>query len=144
VLIEPDDASQIILPDDCWLIGDKSGKLWRECDVYILKCKRVSSKNVEFDPQDLSEAEDYWGPRDKWAPYQFAIPRGKWKKVAQVVRIGYRRGRTGNWLHPGPQEPPFEKPVSLYVNERGDGWRLRLPGGCVLDDRGFIYPLSNC
>lgn len=140
VLIEADDESQIIIPDDFWIIWDRSGHHLRRCDIYLLRCRPVSARNVEFDPQDLSEAEDYWGPRDRWTPWQFTIPRGDWKKIAQVVRIGYRRGRTGNWLHPGPDEPPFEKPATLYQSASGDGWRIRLPNDCVLDDRGFIYP----
>ncbi len=138
VLIADDDESQYTIPESYWLVWDSTGKRMRRCDVFILRCSRIGAKGVEFDPRDVSEAEDYWGSRDQWAPYRFTLPRGPWKKVGRIARIGYRRGRTGNWMHPGPDLPPLDKPVTLY--EGPDGWRLRMPGDCVLDDRGFIYP----
>lgn len=138
-LVAGDDETTFDLPKDYWLVWDKSGRILRRCDVHILQCKPVSGRGIEFDPDDLSEAEDYWGPRDRWTPYSFHLPSGPWKKLGRLARIGYRRGRTGNWMHPGPSEPPLEEAV--YLDE-GDGcYRIRMPSGCVLDDRGFIFPL---
>jgi hypothetical protein len=42
-------------------------------------------------------------------------------------------------MHPGPDEPKLEHPVTLYESANG-GFRIRMPDGCVLDDRGFIFP----
>lgn len=138
-LVADDDETTFDLPDHFWMVWDKSGRILRRCDVFILPCKQVSSRNVEFDPSDVAEAEDYWGPRDRWVAWQFDLPKGPWKKVARLARIGYRRGRTGNWMHPGPSEAPLEQPVTLYESP-GVGYRIRMPDGCVLDDRGFIFP----
>ncbi len=138
-LIADDDVSSFDIPADYWMLWDKSGRILRRCDVYILRCSQVSMRNVEFDPSDLSEAEDYWGSRDRWRGYGFDIPGGPWKKVCKLARVGYRRGRTGNWMHPGPSEPPLDHPVWLEESP-GQAWRLRMPNGCVLDDRGFIFP----
>ncbi len=141
LLVEDDDVGQIVFPDECWLLQDKTGRRFRKCDILIVYCDETGQSVSESLPQDRDEAENYWGKHTRFRMYHPHIPDGPWKFVANVVRIGYRRGRKGMHLHPGPNEAPLRDPVKLYESTgRTKGWRLRLPSDCVVDDRGFVYP----
>jgi hypothetical protein len=121
----------ISLPAAYGIIHDPEGEHFDRCECFFGPYKSTQRK-VEM----TSKAKAYMGPS---YPARFAVvdvPRGPWNSVGEVAQIFYRRpGRySGKYFH------PFKDGYAPTLSKCGRFYRLSLPGGCIVDDRGFVFP----
>jgi len=126
--------SDIKLPHDFVLVHDTQSVVFDRCTLYVVRWrgKRDRIDNVHED--DLKVAEEYFkGPPEAFGAVE--VPRGPWRKIADVQHIRYcRHGVVKGFNH------HFHPAVTLYACERPLAWKLKLPNGCVITDHGFIRP----
>lgn len=129
--------ADIRFPRGFVLVHDTTGRLLEKCDLYVVKWRPGGAKNAPSDV--LADAREYFVDQSGRAlPIRYGsveIPAGSWSKIARVKYIRYRRaGRIK------PMEHEYQVPVDLRYCRRPLAWRLPLPDGCVVDDRGFVWP----
>jgi len=104
---------------------------------------RTTKCQVYFGPYDRTQesvaklpktASLYFGSDYDGRIGYIDIPSGRWSSVGDVTRIYYERPGQ----HADYYQHPFKQPVPLSQN--GDFYRLALPNGCVVNDRGFVVP----
>jgi hypothetical protein len=128
--------SDIKLPPSYVLVHDATGRLLEKCDIYIVRWRSSRRKQVsEIHQNDLAAAQDYFGPNAPIRGGFVEIPTGPWKRVARVRFIRYSRFGFAT-----PFEHRYDPPVDLSSTTRPLAWRLPLPEGCVIDNRGFVRP----
>jgi hypothetical protein len=127
--------SDIVLPSSYVIVHDAVGRLLSKCDVYVLKWVRGKPQtDSEVRRADLRVARDYFGPRASIRSGSVALPSGNWAPKALVRFIRYRR-----FGFAIPFEHRYDPPVEL-MQTASRAYRLPLPEGCVIDNRGFVRP----
>jgi hypothetical protein len=127
------------------MLHDPSGRWWPARSVLIgpFRAKLRPATDDEF----RGEAKQYFGgDYDAQMGVVNTPPKALsgWRYLGQVERIYYTRSgrRGGRFQHPfneGLQSLLYgKKSVRLY--RRGRFFRLELPRGAHLDDRGFVHP----
>lgn len=119
------------LPTNYGIIHDPEGEHFDKCECFFGPHKSTT-RTVEMTPK----AKAYMGPS---YPATFAVvdvPQGPWNSVGEVAQIFYKRpGRyQGRYFH------PFKTGYGPSLFKSGRYYRLALPGGCIVDDRGFVFP----
>jgi hypothetical protein len=126
---------------DTVLVHDPSGVSYRQCDVYIVKRLKNASRTKECNAEPDSKTKDYYPGVEIDCDVPLEKPSGPWQRVGQIDGIRYRRWwdehGNGNYRFV-PFEHPFDPPVVLF--KCGGAFRVRLPDGCILDERGFVHP----
>jgi len=132
VKFETSDGKIISLPASHGTFHDPSGKEIAKCTVYFGPWKRTSRRVQMNQSNRRYFGTDYQG---KLAILP-DIPREGWEQVAKVVKIFYvRRGTRA----PGGFHHPFKgKPLTLSKN--GSLYKLSCGSGCLIDDRGYVWP----
>jgi hypothetical protein len=120
-----------ILPKRLWLVQDRAGVLLPRCDVYVLKARESTEPLTE---ERRRWALRYYGTQAHISNLAFSLPKSPFRRLATVVEVRYRRGADGEYFH------PLDPPVTLYRTASGSAYRMNLPEGCEVNDRGFIYP----
>jgi hypothetical protein len=128
--------SDITLPADFVLVHDTSGLLFDRCHMHIVRWRGGRKKLNGAREKDVQVAHTYFGRNVAINVGEVEVPEGPWSRVAKVKYIRYRRqgNAKGNYEH------PFDPPVFLYSTQRPLSWKLKLPNGCIVDERGFVRP----
>ena len=129
-------------PDDFCFSHDPTGELVGPCVVLVSRYADPVADLTGFSSKDVESARNYFGKRARLLKATVDLPRGPWSTVGDAVEILYvRKGhgrRRGGFHHPFRER--FRHPVSLEESADGLGYRLVLPDGCKLDQRGFVWP----
>lgn len=128
--------SDITLPEDFVLVHDTSGVLFDPCHMYIVRWHGGGKKVSDVHQDDVKVARDYFGKNLSLSVGDVEVPEGRWNRIAKIRFIRYRRAgkARGNYEH------EFKPPVYLYSTQGGLAWKLKLPDGCIVDERGFVRP----
>ena len=133
VMLEDMNGKLIRLPRSYGMLHDPEGTDFARCDVYFGPYKMTRAKA----PMD-SSAKWYFGRTYEAKGVRIDGLRldGPWKHVAGVRKIFYyRRGvRAPGGFHHAFHRSPLE------LSKCGKFYKLTLPGGCIVDDRGFVWP----
>jgi len=120
---------------DYLLVRDLSGDIWNPCDLHVLPALRnqVGLGKALSDTEEL--AQKYYGKGARLQEVDLARPSGPWQHRGRIDTIWYkRRGRyQGRYTH------RFAFPIALQAQGHR-AYRLRLPEGCVANDRGIVWP----
>lgn len=134
---------RIDVPDGFFLVHDVSGKTFRACDVYAVRAYGSAIPITTSDPA-AEAAKKWFGADVELVGHRVDVPRSGWKREAQIDAIWYRRDAAkGLLLHEldGPYQHVYDPPVWLYRTRSGPrAWRIALPEGCIVDERGFVDP----
>jgi hypothetical protein len=136
--------ADVCFPPGFVLIHDTENTLFARCDLFVVRFRpRRGSPERYMSADALQTARAYFGDRAKITGGSVDVPRGPWLQRGQVKFIRYTR-------HPRtPEEVPIFAPgheheyspaVRLFVCHRPLAWKLSLPSGCIVDDRGFVVP----
>jgi hypothetical protein len=119
----------ITLPSSYGIIQDPEGESFNRCEVFFGPFK-ITARRVKM----TSAAKAYMGSSYPGRSAIVDVPKGSWNSLGTAVQIFYRRpGRySGGYYH------PFKKGLNLSKN--GRFYRLSLENGCIVDDRGFVFP----
>ena len=123
-----DSGETVELPIDYGMIH--SPDTAKKCHVYFGPYK----KTREVVSQLPRIATLYFGSDYDGHVAYVEFPSGSWRPAGKVETIFY--DRPGE--HRDYYRHKFEEPASLSVNGRFH--RLSLPSGCVVNDRGFVWP----
>lgn len=139
---ESTDASRpdAFLPPRWGMIHDPDGEQLPRCEVYFGPYRRLPAPKRGREARLVltRAAKDYFGPSYQATPIVVERPKQNWKHVAYVVKIFYVRGRRGG-IHPGAYHHSF-KGQPLLLESSGSFFRLSLRDGCIVDDRGYVFP----
>jgi hypothetical protein len=127
------DGREIRLPRGYGIIHDPEGKALPRCEVFFGPVKKT--KRIAANPS--SKVRRYFG--SKYTPKEGVVdvPSGPWHSVGDANEILYERTKgsqyAGNYFHPFKRFPPT-------VSKCGRYYRVSLKDGCIVDDRGFVFP----
>lgn len=132
VAFEMVSGKTIRLPTSYGTIHDQEGKVLPKCDVFFGPIKNLRQ------PVEMNRSHRRYFGADYRAALSMTpnIPKDGWKKVGDVVQILYvRKGKRapGGFHHPFKSRQP-----TLYKN--GRLYKLSLGEGCIVDDRGYVFP----
>lgn len=127
--------SDIVLTPGFVLVHDTEGAVFGKCEFYVVRWKSRQPNDVDFSSNaDMRAAKDYFGTEEIEVG-SVEIPRGPWVRVCRVQLIRYRRyGYAKGFEH------PYATPVWLHECRKPLAWKLALPEGCIVNERGFIKP----
>jgi hypothetical protein len=132
------------------MIHDPSGRHWPKCSLLIAPLGRGSRDAT--DKEYEGAPEHYLGRNHSPRVAELELPsKTGWTIVGHVKRIDYVRGGT---RAPGGFRHSINKPRGVFkvvhllkggkanvvLRKKGKFYRLDLPGGCLIDDRGIVYP----
>lgn len=139
-------------PRDAGMLYDDSGTYWPKCSLLIAEFDRGRKKT--------NEGKDYFGRNaDRREGHLDPPPQdiSAWRRLGEIDQIFYDRAGT---KYPGFFRHEFNKPKGirvkliflvkgkaakepavLYTLKSGKTfYRIELPGGCIVDDRGIVLP----
>jgi hypothetical protein len=128
ISFEMDDGQKIALPKRYGMIHNP--KQSTKCVVYFGPYERAGESVTQM-PRIASL---YFGSDYDARGGYIDLPEGKWDRVGNVNVIFY--DRPGE--HSDYYRHEFKEPVPLSRN--GEYWRITLPKGSVVNDRGFVSP----
>lgn len=130
-----DDGARVVLPPKFGIIHDPEGVDLPKCNVYLGPYE-ISRKQATL----TKAAAAYFGHSYRGRVARVDVPKGPWNVVGSARVIFYERpGRyQGRYFHPFYKKAAFPKP--LLLRKCGAFFKLDLPDGCVVNDRGFVFP----
>lgn len=131
--------ADVRIPASHVLVHDTTGDLLSRCDLYAVKWHRARTENLldtSVSSEALNDAREYFGISAAPEIGLVDIPEGPWRRFARVQFIRYRRAGNSGGLF----EHEYDPTIDLYVCERPLAFRVALPTGCIVDDRGFVWP----
>jgi len=146
------DSGKMIQPRGA-MIHDPSGRDWPKCSLLIVPVGRSRVRKAT-DEEYEGAPKHYLGRDHNPKVVQVTFPSSstaEWKRIGELRRIDYVRGGT---KAPGGYKHHINKPRGVYrvthllrggdqpvvVSKLGSAYRLDLPNGCIIDDRGIVYP----
>jgi hypothetical protein len=147
-----DTNREIEAPRDFGMLYDSSGTWWPSCSLLVTKFKRGRSVD------NSSDAKAYFGRKIRVTKGYVELPPksvSQWKEIGPLHEIFY--DRAGDRA-PGPFRHEFNKPrgswklihlikgkaakdpAILFRLGRTSTYRIELPDGCIVDDRGIAVP----
>lgn len=136
--LDPDAMpADIELPGNYVLVHDTAGELLNRCDLYVVRWYPDSGRSVHKNlaSKALRDARAYFGDGSTIKLGSVDIPEGPWKREAKVKCIRYRRHGYDKLF-----EHTYDTPVDLFTTDSPLAWRVSLPAGCIVDERGFVRP----
>ncbi len=131
-------ATPIVCPQDYLIVHDVSGAQRRSCDFYVCKQTPLRSHSRHASDDAIDAAKKWFGGSGSVVGRGVELPNPPWQRAAQIDAIWYRRHAVSGLA--GRYEHPYSPSVPLYVSSKPHGWRIALPDGCTVDERGFVYP----
>jgi hypothetical protein len=136
------DGYQYESPAGYGIIHDPDGESLPKCDVFIGPFKK-SRRPAEM----TRAAKAYFGSKYPGLQGSVNVPiDGPWTPIGETNQIWYRRGVDGRpalakapYYHPFYKRGRKAKALILHRGPRGFLW-LSLPSGCILNERGFVWP----
>jgi hypothetical protein len=134
VIFKMKDGSRITARSSYGIIHDPEGQVYDRCTVYVGPVVHTKRRPNAV----TSKAKRYYGSKYQPHVVQVEVPtHGPWKPCGEVVEILYERTKgsqyEGKYFHIFKRfSPKLLKCKSYY--------RLELQGGCIVDDRGFVFP----
>jgi hypothetical protein len=130
------DGHVIYMPPSHVMVHDVHGELARTCDLFIVPYAHVKNGTSDSDKSLRSKAVDYYGKQTPLETGTIDVPTTGWHRVAATYAIRYRRmGR-----HRGLYEHDFSELPWLEQSRDALAYKLPLPEGCVLNERGIVWP----
>lgn len=121
------------LPAGYGIIHDPDGVALPRCEVFFGPYRRTNRPAVKAS----KKAARYFGKQYVPKEGSVDVPKGPWNPVGEVVEILYERTKgsqyAGKYFHPFKSFSPTLSRCSRY-------YRLALRNGCIIDDRGFVFP----
>jgi hypothetical protein len=126
------DGKHLKLPASYGTFHDQDGTVLPKCDVFFGKFRKTK-KRVEMGRADRR----YFGADHRAVLAELPkIPKDGWKQIGEVVMIYYvRRGSRA----PGGFHHPFKSRHPM-LSKNGRFYKLSLGSGCLIDDRGYVFP----
>lgn len=149
-----DQGKTVVAPPDAGLLHDESGAYWPRCSLLVANFERGS--------EETDEGKNYFGRGAGVKRGSVELPPkdiSAWQKLGEIKTIFYDRAGT---KAPGYFKHQFNKPRGLYklvflvkgkagkqpavlytLFSRRLGqsfYRVELPSGCIVDDRGIVLP----
>ncbi len=124
---------RVRLPPSYGIIHDPDGKSLPRCEVFFGPYRKT--KRVANDPS--RKARQYFGTNYVPREATVAVPDGPWQPVGEVDEILYERTKGSKYA--AKYFHPFKK-FSPELSRSGRYYRLALKNGCIVDDRGFVFP----
>ena len=142
VELERLDGSILKIPARYGMLHDPEGAQRARCEVFFAPFTELRRVPETVTPA----AKRYLGDNYEARLVRTDIPRSGWVDAGLVKTIWYtRNGNRGkhrpneDFVHPFRSPIPFRKnPVPL--SRSGRVYRISLGTGCVIDDRGFVFP----
>jgi hypothetical protein len=135
--------SDLLLPRSHVLVHDTTGELLNRCDLYAVRWHTQRRSNAgaasgiaDISTDALDDAKQYFGISSRLQYGVVDIPDGRWQRFCRVQFIRYRRAGNQGGLF----EHEYEPSIDLYACKSPLAWRIALPSGCVVDERGFVWP----
>lgn len=133
--------SDVVMEKGYVVVHDPSGALLSSCDLYVVKWHRIYTSSVsdvdEVSPEVLAAAKEYYGAKTPISVGSVEFPEGPWSRIAgKMALIRYRR----YGVDQDDYEHVWDPSVSLFICKHPIAFRLPLPEGCVVDERGFVRP----
>lgn len=124
------DGRRVKPPASYGIVHDPEGKVFSKCTIFVGPVRRTG-ESVGHSPNSRA----YFGKKYDLRKATTGRPNGSFKTIGQVVEIRYRRrGRyAGGYYH------PF-KAFAPTLSRSGRWYKLDLRDGCIVDDRGFVFP----
>jgi len=134
------------------MLYDVSGFYWPACSLLI-----APFENGRAPCDDVQKARDFFGRSTRVFEGHASLPSrslNAWRELGEVDQVFYDRAGK----HSGPFRHKFNaprglwqilwpfmrgsnKPAILYAcSELGGCYRVELPHGCIVDDRGIVLP----
>jgi hypothetical protein len=127
------DGSKIRPKSSFGIIHDTGGEVFDRCVIFVGPYKKTRKK-AEKPP---TAATRYFGSNYTQHECIVNIPSGPWKYLGEVVQILYERTKgskyAAKYFH-------VFKTKSPRLSKCGSYYRLNLQDGCIVDDRGFVFP----
>jgi len=132
-------GKDIVLPPDWVMLHDPSGRIISKCTLVLCKCELGTRSCGTIPDRIRKDVEEYFGSGAELSCGAVDLPKGPWHSVGVVREILYdRHGEyEDSWYHPYKDTI---NPVELFANEQATGYRLVLPDGCQINERGFVWP----
>jgi hypothetical protein len=139
-------------PRDFIVMHDVSGQDRRRCDFYVCSYSWKRCDVCDVDPVTLREFRKYYGNQAVPEVGTIAVPKGPWHRAYEIDAIRYRRRHVPQrgfkdipyrhlWNDDRHGLGTFKYSVPVWVEENGLGaYRMPLPEGCVVDERGYVSP----
>lgn len=148
VSFDLDNGGQIDAHARDGMLYDQSGRIWPSNSLLVTRFDQGS--------QETDDGLDYFGEDAIVYRGHVELPPkslDSWQEIGVVTQVFYDRAGT---KHPGYYKHEFNKPrgmqklVALFkkrvaegdciLYELGGCYRLELPQGCIIDDRGIVLP----
>ena len=136
------DGKTVRAPHGHGLLHDEDAQVWPRCSVLVGPCA-IGQRDASLTPK----ARAYFGPGYRARSGQVVLPPrhlSTWKRIGEVERIFYVRD--GNIMggqrfrHRYADRRFFIFPIRTVLYRHGRFLRLELPGGCIVNRRGFVSP----
>ena len=152
--LDLDDGTKLRVPKKFGVVHDPTGITLNKCDIYLTKYT-VSTKPVGAIPKGMAKFVDaYLGRGTPRVRVAVEIPKGPWHRLGVVKTVHYVRRnqddteRDGLFYHhfdgsEGPWSYTFtdKDPTTVLLESRCmHAFKLELPDGCIVNDRGFVWP----
>lgn len=153
IVIVLSNKREITAPRRAGMLHDASGNDWPACSLLITHFR---SWTHEPDRHELSSGRDYFGRNAEIGAGTLDLPSRSlrtWRRIGDVSEIFYDRAGT---KAPGYFRHRFHKPRGLWkvifffkgragkdpviLYKTTGAYRLELPAGCMIDDRGIAVP----
>lgn len=153
IVIVLDTKREIAAPVRHGMLYDHTGDDWPRCSLLITKFRGWTH---EPDKRESSSARDYFGRSAEIGAGTIDLPDAslaKWQRIGNAAEIFYDRAGT---KAPGYYRHRFHKPRGLWkvifffkgraakdpvvLFKTKGAYRLELPDGCMIDDRGIAVP----
>lgn len=125
------DGQRLRCPPSYGIIHDPDGEHFSRCEVFIGPIKKTQRRPTK----STNKANRYFGTRYVQKVALVDVPKGPWNPVGECVEILYKRpGQYANkYFHIFKKRSPMVSKCKRY-------YRLNLKDGCIIDDRGFVFP----
>jgi hypothetical protein len=152
VAFEMTEGGEVVVRPRCGMMHDPQGSSWGKCSLLVGPFNTGRSEPLlEVAAASLKSAQQYFGRNYVVREGSVELPPralSGWERLGPVDRIWYTRGGT---KYPGPFKHPFGRPGVLtrlfkgagkkpILYTRGAFLRLEMQSGCMLDDRGILFP----